>query len=736
MFRSAQWVCAGNYDGFSNRGSNENGVPIFPVLRGKFYTKSGDCVCLRVVGLGFFHCYVNGREVTDQKYLPLSTDYEPRENYPTYEILFGHRLYVPEFDITPFVNEGENTIAIHFGGGWYTFEYGGYGFPKAIYAVKAENGTDIRYFGSSPADKIGDSFIKSYCLINHENHDYRNFDDRCLGTGFDDSGWDHAVLADAPDTEYLQTDCPADVEAESVPFEFVGEKNGEKIYRCEKNISGYPVVKVYAGAGEKVQISFDETINADGSFTDKADAHFSFMQTMEIISDGKERAVVPLFTWFGFQYFKIKGDAVPERVVFVHANVEKTSDIICNNETLNWIYRAFVNTQLSNMHAGIPSDCPHYERRGYTGDGQLCAPAVMKTIGAKAFYAKWIEDISDSQDRLSGHCQYVVPYAACGGGPGGWGCAIVEVPYQFFKHYGEIAPFKKLYPQMLHWFEYLEAHSENDIIVSDKEGEWCLGEWVTPDPVQLPTGLVNNYFYIRSMRRCLEMLPLIGHTEDGAMLTDRIKRRENAINTAYFNENTGNYTPGAQGADAFAVDIGLGNEKTYRSLTEQYQNRKAFDTGIFGTEILTRVLFEHGDADLALELLTDDSATSFEAMRRAGMLTLWENWPSSTFQRSYNHPMFGAVVSHFFTYLLGIRQEPGQGGYGKITVSPCLCKGLDHVSGFITTPRGRLSVNYEKGQDSIRFSIEIPTETEAVFCLNGRTEKLHTGTNLFDIPLV
>ena len=28
---------------------------------------------------------------------------------------------------------------------------------------------------------------------------------------------------------------------------------------------------------------------------------------------------------------------------------------------------------LCNMHTGHPSDCPHLERRGYTGDGQLTA---------------------------------------------------------------------------------------------------------------------------------------------------------------------------------------------------------------------------------------------------------------------------------------------------------------------------------------------------------------------------
>jgi hypothetical protein len=53
------------------------------------------------------------------------------------------------------------------------------------------------------------------------------------------------------------------------------------------------------------------------------------------------------------------------------------------------------------MHSGITSDCPHLERRGYTGDGQLTCHAVMNIFDAKAFYKKWIRDIFDGQDRYA-----------------------------------------------------------------------------------------------------------------------------------------------------------------------------------------------------------------------------------------------------------------------------------------------------------------------------------------------
>ena len=42
----------------------------------------------------------------------------------------------------------------------------------------------------------------------------------------------------------------------------------------------------------------------------------------------------------------------------------------------------------------------------------------------------------------------------------------------------------------------------------------------------------------------------------------------------------------------FAIDIGLGGERAFNNIKKKYDAADAFDTGIFGTDILTRVLFE------------------------------------------------------------------------------------------------------------------------------------------------
>ncbi|MBQ7983064.1 MAG: family 78 glycoside hydrolase catalytic domain, partial [Clostridia bacterium] len=731
VFGEAKWVCAGAYtkkDGITvwTDTPDVNGIPHFPVLR-RSIPVCGEVkkATIRVIGLGFFHCYINGCEITEDQFLPLSTDYEVRNNRPTEETVTGHRIYVPEYDVTALLKTGDNVLAIQFGGGWYTYEPERYGDAKAIYRLTIEtDGGEIEVC-SSEYDKIGESFVTTYHLTTHENQDYRICDESVFALGYDDSAWKNAVPAAPLDTEYLFSDCPADRTQKEYTPVLLCENEAGRHYDSGCNMSAYPVLKLHAAAGETVTVLFAEEKNEDGT----PDMNYHFNQRFTVISDGTERIVMPRFTWFAFRYFTVQGDAEVISVRRVHTDVKVNSAFTSNNETLNWMYNAYLNTQTSNMHAGIPSDCPHIERRGYTGDGQLACHAAMTTLSERAFYDKWIRDIGDCQDIFSGHVQYTAPYTRCGGGPGGWGCAIVEVPYMYYKHYGDIEPAKRLYAQMLRYFDYLEAHSVNDLVASDKAGEWCLGDWCAPIQVVLPAAFVNNYFYIKSMQRVIEIGRLIGRETEIPMLEARIEARRAAVKAAYFNTWDGNFFGGFQGANAIAIDMGLGDKRTYDNLVKYYRALGRYDTGIFGTDIVTRVLFEHGDAQLAADLMMSTDPISFDGMRLAGATTIWENWPHATWDRSHNHPMFGAVAAYLFDYILGIREEADKAGYDDILIAPVLVDGLDTVSGKRCVPAGEISVSYEKKNGYADFVIVIPENLNAVFRFGDKEIILDAGEN-------
>ena len=178
-------------------------------------------------------------------------------------------------------------------------------------------------------------------------------------------------------------------------------------------------------------------------------------------------------------------------------------------------------------------------------------------------------------------------------------------------------------------------------------------------------------------------------------------------------------------------------ENTWQEYLNKMVDRKsgynpaADNTGIFGTEIVTRKLFEIAENDLAFRLLTQDTPHGFGFWQNDGATTLREYWGKS---RSHSHPMFGAIVSCLFEYILGIRQERDSYGYEKIVISPALIEKLDRAGGHITTPKGRIAVSYEKKNGCMSYRIEIPEGATARLALIGRDEET-VGAGAYEITV-
>jgi alpha-L-rhamnosidase len=300
---------------------------------------------------------------------------------------------------------------------------------------------------------------------------------------------------------------------------------------------------------------------------------------------------------------------------------------------------------------------------------------------------------------------------------------------------------------MRRYIDYLESHSEYGLVTSDKKGEWCLGDWCGPNilypdrditahnqQMLLPAPMVNTYFMVKSLNCMCEIADIIGKNEDIPDYEEKIKYRKGAITAAYFNAFDDNFIMNAQGANSFAVDIGLGNEKTYQNIVRYYKKLGFYDTGIFATDIVTRVLFEKGESDLAVDLMTNNGEQGYEHWRRNGATSFHEYWDSDR-SRSHSHPMFGSTVAYIFEYLLGIRQAENSVGYKSIVIAPQSIDRFGRMNGSMKTPSGIVAVNYENNSGNVKFRISVPENTKAVFRYSDKIFDLSEGENEFEIIL-
>ena len=700
---NAKWICAD---------SGETAPILYKTIR----TAAAEHVAISICGLGFFELQVNGEKVSEDHLVPVWSDYEPRFNrrkqYALDDTMY-HRIYYVDYDLTPYWRTGDNQIEVWLGNGWYN-QRGRlvegelwYGCPKLIFTV------EVRYT---------DGMSETYST--NETMRYRLspvvFNNVYLG-----ERWDFRVpmrqeerpvrLAQAPQGEMCLQDCPADREIRTISPVLVHEDGDVRIYDLKEHFSGYMVGR----AKGPVRIRYADALHEDFSLDFSHSGGEEQIQRHEYLG-ADEYTFRPKFSLCGFRYCEVTGQTEDLLGVVVHAAIRPASYFRCSNGVLNWLYEAYIRTQLANMHYGVPSDCPHRERLGYTGDGQLTCRAGMMLLDSREFYRKWMRDIADSQDVFTGHVQHTAPFYGGGGGPGGWGCAIVTVPYTYYSCYGDIQVLRQYFPHMLRWAVYMNRHSEGGLITREENGGWCLGDWIMMQSMEIPPEFVNTCLYIRSLMMMIDIARLLDDSASIPELEDQLQIFRRGVVDAY--KHDGHFLDGIQGADAFAAAAGLGDGRVTAALHERYATATGYDTGIFGTELVTRVLFECGYAQTAFSLLTAEGKNTFTQMIRQGASTIYENW---TGDYSQNQPMLGAVVTCLFDYVLGIYSL--KAGYEQVRIEPRLVREVDFAEGWLDTVRGRVSVRYCRDGDEVRFSFSIPQGIEAAFCFGGRTRMLPVG---------
>lgn len=720
IFKNAKWIECSGSDA--------------PLFRKQFNAIKGEKAEITICGLGFFKLFINGKKVSGDLLVPNTTCYSQRDlkklTFPLNDEL-SYRIYCMKYDVSDYLENGENTLAVMLGNGYYNqitrMAEGDvvYGTPKLCYLLEKDSGNVI----SDATTLSHKGFITYNNLYYGEKHDYSLFPQGYEFGGFNGDGFDESKVIPAPESEFFIQFSPADKVIRTVKPVLLKDEGATKLYDIGENTVGYAVFKC-PEKGKTIKVNYAEEIYDERPYHGmKFEEGY---QEEQFITDGTDREYIPHFTWHGFRYFRVNADVEPIRVDVVHSDCPVTSSFESDNKNLNWLYEAYIRTQLANMHCGIPSDCPHRERLGYTGDGQLCAETAMMMLDSKEFYRKWLYDIADCQCKISGHVQHTAPLMGGGGGPSGWGGAIIEVPYRFYKMYGDKELLNEFFPKMLHFLEYLESRSENGLVWREEEKGWCLGDWCPPGGrTMIPETYVNTVLYVRFMQQVIEAAAILGRQDEAAFLPERIEKVKKAIDVAYFSPANHNYCGDVQGASCLAYRCGMGDNEGRKWMIRKYDELGMYDTGIIATEVLTGYLFEIGAGQTAFNLMASDKDVSFAYMARNGATTLWENWSG---RDSRNHPMFGAVTKYIFTHLLGIRQPENSAGYKKVIVSPVFVDGMNSAKGHITTEKGRISVEYTKNDSVAEIKVFADPAIDAVFEYGDYSEKF-SGNAEFKVEI-
>ncbi|MFA9391270.1 MAG: family 78 glycoside hydrolase catalytic domain [Prolixibacteraceae bacterium] len=715
--------------------------PAAPLLRKQFKVeKEIEKAVAFVTGLGFFEFYVNGAKVGDDVLVPNITAYSKRpkldemmikvpDNFSAYKVMYL------AYDVTNYLVKGENAMGAILGNGFYNprmFWCEGFGTPRffgQLHLTYTDGSEET--ITSDESWKAAKSPLLKNMVYYGETYDARLEQPDWNKAGFDDSGWEDVSLKKAPYGKLVAHTSPTDKVMEQIQAIKIEKlPNGNYLIDFGKEISGWVRLKqVEAPAGHRIDISFNGNL-------------YSGDNTYIFKGDGPEN-YAPRFNWFVFSGIEIKnwyGELKPENITAeaVNTDVQESAEFETSNVLFNQINEAWKLSQKDNMHGGIASDCPHRERNGYTGDGQVACVTVLHNFDALAFYQKWIADMRGAQNPETGYVPNGAPWQpGCGGGVA-WGAAICIMPWEFYLHTGSLDMLADNFDGMKGYIHYMQGWVDADgIMFSQAVGadgkilKWLnLGDWVMPGE-KVPDDLVHTFYYWHCAQLTAKSAKALGNTEDAEKYETLAETTRSAFQKRFYNEATGSYGNG--GGNIFALKMGVPQDQYPKVIAAVKANIEAhdghLDTGIFGTQFFFEVLSENGMNQEAFDALNKRTEPGFGRWLELGSTTTREHWDVGG---SYNHPMFGGGLVWLYRKLAGMQTDENQPGYKHIIFKPQPVGDVTWTKYYNNTAYGRAGIEWLIENEKLKVQVEVPVScTASVILPNAKVEEVGSGVYTF-----
>ena len=695
-----------------------------PYLRKTFQCEKAPSEAkIYLCGLGWHQLFVNGVRVDNRELAPVVTQYDHHDSYI-------------EYDVSRLLKPGRNAAVVLLGNGWYnchTTET--WSFDKAPWRDWPKLLCDIVADGALLAKSdtswlVHDSPITFDALRNGEHYDARLEIPGFSDPDFDDSDWAHAVQCNPPGGLIVKEDLePCRIMREYPPVGIPFRKPGETVYDFGTNLTGWCEIEVEGRPGDSVTLQYAEQLRANGSITQEEIGMFirkdGFQKDHYILKgEGVERFHAR-FTYHGFRYVQVtlwsSGKELPNlrsiKAQFVHNSFRQAGTFESSDATLNRLQQITMQSYLSNF-TGIPTDCPHREKNGWTGDAQLACETGMWNYHAQNAYLHFVRLLSDTQ-RPSGQLPGIAPSGGWGynwGSGPAWDSMLFEGVWQIYLFRGDAEPAHEQYDAMKRYVEYCRGMSENNLV------RFGLGDWCHWDRFRIaPVELTSSGYYYNDIVRLTRFATLFGKESDAEEYTALAESVKKSFNQTFY-KGDGIYADGSMTALSAALYFHLAEqdrELTARKLAELVRARQhRADFGILGAKYVPRVLADYGFAEDAFRMITQPEFPGWGYWVKQGATSLWEHWNGCS---SQNHIMFGDISAWMYQYLGGATPCFETPGFRRFRLRPCLVPQLDFVKMSHETPHGPLRVSWQRTAEGVRCDFEIPENCTAVLELPGRS---------------
>ena len=692
---------------------------------------------ITICGLGYYELYLNGQNITKGFMAPYRSNPE-------------HYLYYDNYDLGEYLVEGENVIGILLGNGFLNPNIEIWDFCKIPFRSSPMVALSVELDGKEIFDatslKCTESPITFEEFHSGEYYDARLELDGWKTAGFDDSEWREALPAKALSGEPRIPDCePIGIIDVHYPVKITKSKNGY-IYDFVVNAAGLCELNIKGTRGQEIQLRYGEMLR-NGELDNE---NISYNEYMNIdrytLKGGSAEKFMPHFVYHGFRFVEVTGitekQATPDLLTFyeMSSSFEQTADFKCDNTDINALFDATMQSNRANFMY-FPTDCPHREKNGWTGDAALSAEQHLIYLNCAKSLKEWLRNIFKAQNE-KGAIPGIVPTHdwgfAWGNGPA-WDVVMFELPYRIYQYTGDLEIVREGRSHLLRYMKYMESMRDEFGLMHYGLGDWCHSHRSQREIQDyLPYTDTITCKYLCDVAAILfDAIGDSGSASYARNLSDDIKKAFQAKLTY----PTGSLKISSQTTVAMAIYYGMFEEeylpKAYQRL-ELMIHRYAdqIDFGVLGNRAIFRVLANLGKIDLALDMMLNPSFPSFKSWLNQGATSLFEEFAFfenrvDTFTdapkpNSLNHHFWGDIIAVFMRHLAGIQVDSPS----HVTIAPCFTKYINNLSAYETLAGEKISASYKKTDIMVDMTVTLPNKLDATLIVPEGYRLVHGNAAL------
>ncbi len=695
-----------------------------PYFRKNIETKAGlKRATAYVAGVGYHELYVNNQKVGDKFLEPGYTRFDRRVLYLTY-------------NITDLLAEGENGIGVLLGNGWYNVQSKGtWSFEKAPWRKSSRLLMDLRleyndgfveFVSTDESWKWSEGPMRFNSIYAGEIYDARLDLGDWSSAAYDDSGWSPALITGSPGGIVSAQTSPAIKVVRTLkPAEVYTLSPGRYVFDMGENFAGTATLKIKGEKGTKVTMQFAEQANEDHTVNMEQIARHmripegepSFQTDVYYLKGGGQETYTPRFTYHGYQYVEVNTEPAVElsqiemEGLFLSTGSGRTGEFRCSNELFNKLYQAMLNSYWSNFHS-IPTDCPHREKNGWTGDAHVSSETGLWNFDGIMAYRKWLQDLRDEQ-RPTGEQPGIVPTSGWGyhwGNGPAWDSALPIIAWTLYQFYDDTTVLQENYDAIKLYVDYLTTRSDKGI------QHIGLGDWVAL--VQTPVEVTSTGYYYYDALTLSKMAGILGKTDDQAKYAALAKDIKSAFNDMFLDPKTNHYKVQTQTALSCAIFQGLAPEQAVENTINDlvasiHAKNDHLDFGMLGSKYVLNVLRESGHNDLAYKMINQKDFPSWGYWIEQGGTSLREDWDGS--EGSQNHIFLCDFTTWYFKALGGIQIDPANPGFSHFLIKPVLSEDISFVETSHGCMQGKIVSNWKRAESKIEMELIIPANTCSAF---------------------